>query len=615
MSDRRRTDRQGTTPTEGPGERRKLLSGLAGALGVLALTGCVAESAEIEEDLGEATSAASGTNVGWVDTVWGANADGDLALRDPSGLGGAVVVIARGARRPGDGGGGLFYWDATSTAPDDTGMILAPQGGPGRWIRVRPEGRINVRWFGAQGNGQDDDSKPIQRAIDACCRSMVEGSSDLGGPGGEVHLPAGTYRVTNPLVLPRNRLFSFTLSGDGPRATFVESELQGDGAAMFVQVIPGTPSWRLTVRDMFLRRVFGGPVFEHASANDQSERIEHLVLENLIFQNMVRDPEDQNRMVAGPGTTVRLVAAINSRIVDVEVYGGQTLLSLESSARCSVVSFSTGLDDVQVNGIRIVGGGQHVLSGVRIESCKGGDALALQGCHEIDVTNFTIEGKATARVVAITAGAGDVVLRSCVIGTGRISPYSVGDGIFIDGTVKNVRVEGGYMNDCTMGGGRALRVMGGATNIRVVGWSHSGAAAQAAANVALAADALDCRVEIFAAYGDRIELASGVVGPGSSEGQTLAMGPHEVLRLEGPAMTIQDVVQGSMGNQHSTATARAGRRVTLIFAVAGYTVAGDGAIVLAGCQAYAPPAGAVLSLIHDGARWIEVSRAEPPASC
>src|SRR5690242_7078238 len=50
---------------------------------------------------------------------------------------------------------------------------------------------FNVRAFGALGNDTADDTAAIQKAIDA--------ARDAGG--GLVFIPAGTYRVTSPVVL------------------------------------------------------------------------------------------------------------------------------------------------------------------------------------------------------------------------------------------------------------------------------------------------------------------------------------------------------------------------------------------------------------------------------
>mgnify|MGYP002633776736 CR=1 FL=1 len=119
--------------------------------------------------------------------------------------GGSVVLT--GHSRPGDGGGGMFQWVATSDATPDDGIVVAADNGPsgqvkspvgkGRWHRVEST-PINARWFGAAGDGADA-TDAIQRALDA--------SRD----GGTVYIPSGIYNVTRPL-----RIYQGTaLTGDG----------------------------------------------------------------------------------------------------------------------------------------------------------------------------------------------------------------------------------------------------------------------------------------------------------------------------------------------------------------------------------------------------------------
>ena len=53
---------------------------------------------------------------------------GDLALNGATAVG-SNTVIAYGCVNPGDGGGGIFYWDTASSIGDDGGTIIVPSAG------------------------------------------------------------------------------------------------------------------------------------------------------------------------------------------------------------------------------------------------------------------------------------------------------------------------------------------------------------------------------------------------------------------------------------------------------------------------------------------------------
>lgn len=89
------------------------------------------------------------------------------ALRDASFVPYAVppIVSTTGYAVADDGGGGFWIWVVGSTAPDNGGVILEPTaGGTGRWIRMF-SGNLNVKWFGATGDGNTPDSAAINRAV------------------------------------------------------------------------------------------------------------------------------------------------------------------------------------------------------------------------------------------------------------------------------------------------------------------------------------------------------------------------------------------------------------------------------------------------------------------
>jgi hypothetical protein len=127
----------------------------------------------------------------------------------------ALVYLVRGYSAVGDGGGGLFVWSAASAVADNGGTILQrAAGGAGRWIRIY-SGSLNVKWFGATGDGVTDDHASITSAIAAAVA--------LGG--GVVEFPAGNFKTTATLVLSPE----VTLRGAGKFATTIKYSGTGRG--------------------------------------------------------------------------------------------------------------------------------------------------------------------------------------------------------------------------------------------------------------------------------------------------------------------------------------------------------------------------------------------------
>ncbi len=88
-------------------------------------------------------------------------------------------IVVAGYYTPGDGGGGVFYYDSTSTDADNGGTVIAPNSGAGRWRRVY-KGALNVRWFGAKGDSSTNDYAAIIAARAA---------------GSPIYFPAGNYKT------------------------------------------------------------------------------------------------------------------------------------------------------------------------------------------------------------------------------------------------------------------------------------------------------------------------------------------------------------------------------------------------------------------------------------
>lgn len=140
------------------------------------------------------------------------------SIKDP------LIAFVLGYYQRGDGGGGYFYWDdKDSNSLDNGGTILTPNysgfSGKGRWKRIIQNSFTNVKWFGAKGDGIQNDRPFIQNALIYLNKSG----------GGICHFPKGVY-LLDTIHHPKNEshlisLYAFgntTLSGDGVDITILK---------------------------------------------------------------------------------------------------------------------------------------------------------------------------------------------------------------------------------------------------------------------------------------------------------------------------------------------------------------------------------------------------------
>lgn len=208
---------------------------------------------------------------------------------------------------------GLFKFDTGNNAANVTkdpskGIYVAKAadttGAGGAWVRVI-DSPVNVKWFGAKGDGVTDDSAAIQAAIDFFAT----------GRTASIWIPRGVYIVNSAaLTITRNDGLAMRLYGEGIGSTVLSLTDTGRDAILTLS------GQRHVIEDMSLR------------------------------SNVFRDKS------SGAGT-LNLEGAVNYRISRVEVNGGATPIHIRdsSTAGCSdnvlenVIAFNpTGIYCIRV---------------------------------------------------------------------------------------------------------------------------------------------------------------------------------------------------------------------------------------------------------------------------
>ena len=93
--------------------------------------------------------------------------------------------IVGGFYTPGDGGGGIFVWIPTAITTPDGGITINNANNTTGHFKRLYSGHINVRWFGAKGDGTTDDTAAVHAARDSA-------------KNGTIYFPASYDSLGNP---------------------------------------------------------------------------------------------------------------------------------------------------------------------------------------------------------------------------------------------------------------------------------------------------------------------------------------------------------------------------------------------------------------------------------
>jgi hypothetical protein len=136
-----------------------------------------------------------------------------------------ILVRLTGYYTPGDGGGGEFYWNDTSTKANNNGTVIKPTGhsGNGAFERILNKNEINVLWFGAKPSNSIADAATNGNAFRAALRALpriVFGIPTNQG-GGQIYIPRGKYFLDSSIRLDG----AFIVRGDAGGSGGLETML------------------------------------------------------------------------------------------------------------------------------------------------------------------------------------------------------------------------------------------------------------------------------------------------------------------------------------------------------------------------------------------------------
>ncbi|MEU6058011.1 glycosyl hydrolase family 28-related protein [Streptomyces sp. NPDC047097] len=377
-----------------------------------------------------------------------ADDDGAVAFYGPEGVTSLFVDFGYGRR----------YVMATADIGEVLADFVASAGQPGGWLQLDGTGAINpsllpnsVDWviattapYNATGDGATDDTSALQAAVDAAAAARTT-----------LYIPAGTYLVSDPIVLPAGEGYALAGSGWG---TSIKLAAASD---CFVFAMEGEDT-RIVMRDMTIDGNCTGQSTAGSSGGINGAGAVATLFHNIHFiacrdDALYLGPQtssafghnnrvshclfDQSMASAGPGRGIHLNSSDENQIsnCDFEYLGGSGGTTW-GTAVCILDRAGTQF----VDACNFVGGATNNTKGIRLQDCT---ATKITGC------NFD----GTAGDSVFIAGTGNVVTSNTIFSPGEVGTSGQASGIHLEyGTARNLIQGNSIASSPTNGRTRSL---------------------------------------------------------------------------------------------------------------------------------------------------------------
>lgn len=373
---------------------------------------------------------------------------------------------------------GFFLYDPfDSISEDNTGTCIVAAASGARFHRSVEAGRIDVKWFGAKGDGVTNDTQAILKAYAA----IREGDTLL--------FPEGTYRMDSapPVEILKSNV---TIEGEGRRASIINAKgstyfmfhVKASGVTfrnigiekrmatvpesglfqpIYISEFDRTLNETYDVKHVTIENVYitGGTACIQVGANVNPEQI-HGTLKHIVVRNCELYSNEDG---TGQGTCIHGVYGEECKYMDNYCYGGEAAAAINLYGTWNSIVQGNSIYRNKWAGIESENNrGGNLISGNQLFDCKVGIMID-DTFHNIvsdnNIINVQKSGSLSGiRVSSRSVEDGQYYIDNVHIANNSISGYN--EGIVLEGydtllhansIIRNVKIKGNHISGCKAG--------------------------------------------------------------------------------------------------------------------------------------------------------------------
>jgi hypothetical protein len=286
-----------------------------------------------------------------------------VALRIPT-INNRLSALVTGRVTENDGGGGVFFYDGASAVATNLGTVFKPAATTGRWLR-QYSGALNVRWFGAVGDGVADDYSSITNAL-----GTSSGSSPVKG----IYIPDGTYNTSGQILVTTEGM---SIKGESPEKTVIQYTGGSVGGVVYIQ---GVTYNNFNVENLTINGNASSQFALHVKQANHSTfrnlRLRNVVASGLfadfcvtsLFENLSTS-SNEDPWVVTPATGIMLTNLVTNCSFIMPIAEGLSGAGIYLNYYCNANVFEGGVSEGNGKGIQLIDNSQsNIFKGVYMEA-------------------------------------------------------------------------------------------------------------------------------------------------------------------------------------------------------------------------------------------------------